>query len=218
MTMAESHAPVAPGEPAPDFTLAALDGKDSISLSAYRGRSSVFLALMRGLWCPFCRRAIAQMASTDTKLKALGVESVGVVATTPENARLYFKFRPTRLRLGADPELLTHRAFRLPKPPATPELMEAVGALRVNPLGELPEPLPVKDAAVAAGKFDGYTENDTDHADMEQQFGLLKGQFLIDREGIVRWANVECAKEGLPGIGKFPSEEEILAAAHALTR
>jgi hypothetical protein len=41
----------------------------------------------------------------------------------------------------------------------------------------------------------------------------LKGQFLIDREGIVRWANIECAKEGLAGVGKFPSTDEILAAA-----
>jgi hypothetical protein len=38
----------------------------------------------------------------------------------------------------------------------------------------------------------------------------LKGQFLIDREGIVRWANVECAVEGLAGVGKFPTDAEIL--------
>jgi AhpC/TSA family len=32
-----------------------------VSLSDYRGSSSVLLALFRGLWCPFCRRAIVQM-------------------------------------------------------------------------------------------------------------------------------------------------------------
>ena len=103
MTIAESRPPVAPGEPAPDFTLAAVDRKETVSLADYRGRSPVFLALFIGLWCPFCRRAIAQMGATEGKLKALGVETLGVVATPPENAQLYFKFRPTRLRLAADP-------------------------------------------------------------------------------------------------------------------
>ena len=51
---------------------------------------------------------------------------------------------------------------------------------------------------------------------MQRQFPQLKGQFLIDRDGVVRWANIECANEGLAGIGKFPSREEILAAARSL--
>ncbi len=218
MTIAESRPPVAPGEPAPDFTLAAVDRKETVSLADYRGRSPVFLALFIGLWCPFCRRAIAQMGATEGKLKALGVETLGVVATPPENAQLYFKFRPTRLRLAADPELVTHRAYGLPKPAPTPELMQEMGSVRINPTGELPEPLPIPEAATAIGRLDGYAGTETDQADMQQQWPQLKGQFLIDRDGIVRWANVECAAEGLAGIGKFPSEEEILTAARALPR
>jgi peroxiredoxin len=218
MTTAESLPPVSPGEPAPDFTLPAVDGKDTVSLADYRGRSPVFLGLLIGLWCPFCRRQIAQMGATEAKLKAIGVESLGVVATPPENARLYFKFRPTRLRLGADPELTTHRAFRLPKPVPTPEFMKDLGATRINPYGDLPQPLPIMEAVAAITKLDGYTENQTDQADMERQFPQLKGQFLIDRDGIVRWANIECAVDGLGGVGKFPTEEEILGAARSLTR
>jgi hypothetical protein len=34
----------------------------------------------------------------------------------------------------------------------------------------------------------------------------------------VRWANIECATEGLAGLGKFPSDEEIVAAAQTLRR
>jgi hypothetical protein len=48
---------------------------------------------------------------------------------------------------------------------------------------------------------------------MERQFPQLKGQFLIDADGIVRWANVECSNEGIAGVGKFPSDDELLAAA-----
>jgi len=215
MTTAESRPPVAPGEPAPDFALPAVEGPETVALADYRGRSPVFLALFIGLWCPFCRRSIVQMGTTEGKLKALGVETLGVVATAPENARLYFKFRPTRLRLASDPALSTHHAYGLPKPARTPELMQAMETVRVNPYGEFAEPLPIAEAAVTIAKLDGYTENETDKADLERQWPQLKGQFLIDRDGIVRWVNVECA-EGLAGIGKFPSEEEILAAARAL--
>jgi peroxiredoxin len=218
MSIAEVRPPVSPGEPAPDFTLPAVHENETVSLADYRGRSPLFLALFIGLWCPFCRRMIAQMGATEGKLRALGVESLGIVATRPENARLYFKFRPTRLRLAADPELTTHRAYRVPKPTPTPEFMKVVETTRINPYGEFPEPLPIMEASAALRKLDGYMENETDHADMERQFPQLKGQFLIDRDGIVRWANIECATEGMAGVGKFPSEEEILTAARALPR
>ena len=122
----QTRKPVSPGEPAPDFGLPAVDGNGIVSLADYRGSSAVFLGLMIGLWCPFCRRAIAQIAANEPKLKAIGVETVGVVATPPENARLYFKFRPNRLRLAADPALSTHRAYGLPKPDPTPEFMHAL--------------------------------------------------------------------------------------------
>jgi peroxiredoxin len=216
MTMVESRPPVSPGEPAPDFTLPAVDRPELVSLADYRGRSPVFLALFVGLWCPFCRRSIAQMGTSEARLKAIGVETLGVVATTPENARLYFKFRPTRLRLASDPGLTTHRAYGLPRPTPTPEFMRGLETTRINPTGELPEPLPVVEAATVLAKMEGYAETQTDKAEMDRQWPQLKGQFLIDREGIVRWANVECATEGVAGVGKFPSAEEILAATRAL--
>lgn len=216
MVAMDLRQPVEPGQMAPNFLLPAVDGNGIVALSDYRDRSAVFLALLVGLWCPFCRRALAQLSATDAELKANGVETIGVVATPPENARLYFKFRPTRVRLGADPELSTHKAYGLPKPAPTPELMEAIATVRINPTGELPEPLPIDEAVRALGGLDGYDQNATDQADFDRQFPQLKGQFLIDRSGIVRWANVECAKDGLAGIGRFPSTEEILRAAQTV--
>ncbi|WP_307959458.1 peroxiredoxin family protein [Sinorhizobium medicae] len=109
MSITQISQPVTPGEPAPDFVLPAVDGSGTISLADYRGRTPLFLALFIGLWCPFCRRAIAQIAASESALKSAGVETLGVVATAPDNAQLYFRFRPTRLRLAADPELSTIR-------------------------------------------------------------------------------------------------------------
>ncbi|MDP1752487.1 MAG: redoxin domain-containing protein [Reyranella sp.] len=205
-----------PGEPAPDFALPAVDGTGIVSLDDYRGRSPLFLSLFVGLWCPFCRRAIAQMATIEQALKAAGVETLCIVATPPENARLYFKYRPTRLRLASDPGLTTHRAYGVPKPEPTPELMKEIETIRINPEGIFPEPLPLEEAAAAVARLDGYAGNVTDQADMERQWPQLKGQFLIDRNCIVRWANIECATEGMAGLGKFPTRDEILTAARTL--
>jgi peroxiredoxin len=215
MAIVESRPPVAPGEPAPDFELPAIDRPATVSLADYRGRSPLFLVLLIGLWCPFCRRAIAQMAPVESQLKTLGVETLCVVATTPENARLYFKFRPTRLRLASDPELSTHRAYGLPRPVPTPAFMHAFETVRINPGGMFSEALLIKQAAEELTKADGYVNTPTDNAEIERQWPQLKGQFLIDRDGIVRWANIE-ASEGPAGVGKFPSPEEIVAAAQAL--
>lgn len=216
MNIAQISQPVSPGKPAPDFTLPAADGSGTVSLADYRGRTPLFLALFIGLWCPFCRRAIAQIAASEPALNSAGVETLGVVATPPENAQLYFRFRPTRLRLAADPELSTHQAYGVPKPAPTPEFLRALETTLINPDGLLAEPLPISQAAEAIGRLDGYQENEIDQADMERQWPQLKGQFLIDRDGVVRWANVECAAEGLAGVGKFPSANEILTAARSL--
>lgn len=212
----EMPSPVSPGAQAPDFALPAVDGSGTISLQDYRGKTPVFLALFVGLWCPFCRRSIAEMAATEPALKAQGVETLCVVATPPDNARLYFKYRPTRLRLAADPELTTHRAYGVPKPAPTPELMQELDSVRINPDGIFAQPLPVEEAAAAIGKLDGYAGTETDQADLQRQWPQLKGQFLIDRDGIVRWANIECGNEGLAGLGKFPSRDEILTAARSV--
>lgn len=216
MAAIESRPPLQPGEPAPDFTLPAVEREGIVSLSDYRGKRPLLLALFRGVYCPFCRRAIAQMGITREKLQAVGVESLGIVATRPEHARLFFRFRPTRLPLAADPELITHRSYGLPKPPVTPELMRDLQSVRINPTGELAAPMPILEANDALNRLDGFEPTETDRDDSQRVFPQLKGQFLIDRDGIVRWVNIEGATEGLAGIGKFPTDEELLAAARAL--
>ena len=215
-TMMEPRPPVQPGESAPDFTLPSVDRDGTVSLDDYRGKHGLLLCLFRGLWCPFCRRAIARLGTTQAKLKELGVETLGIVATSPENARLYFRLRPTKVALAADPELTTHRSYGLPKPDLTPEFLEDFEAARVDPTGELPEPAPIEEAMGALDRIDGFQATETDRADQNRQFPQLKGQFLLDRNGIVRWANIEGAVEGVKGIGKFPSDEELLAAVRAL--
>jgi hypothetical protein len=157
------------------------------------------------------------MGLAREKLQAVGIEMLGIVATKPEHARLYFRFHPARVPLAADPEMTTLRAYGVPKPPVTPELLQSFRSVRIDPYGELPEPVPIMEVPATLNRLDGYELTETDQDDLKQQWRQFIGQFLIDRGGVVRWINIECAKEGVAGAGKFPSDEELLAAARTLS-
>ena len=202
-----------PGDPAPDFILPAVHQDGTVSLGDYRGRSPLLLAFFRGIYCPFCRREIAQLGLTQDKLLRAGVETLAVVASDLERTRLYFRYQPTRVPLAADPMLVTHRAFGVSKFPITPQLMEALQTTRTDVRGELPQPLPLLDAVKALDERDGFALTETDIREEQEHEFLDVGQFLIDRGGIVRWVNLESVREGLAGVGNFPSDEELLAVA-----
>jgi peroxiredoxin len=204
------------GHPAPDFTLPAVHHAGHVALADYRGKSNVLLAIFVGLYCPFCRRNIAQLGGTQEKLRGLGVETLGVVATGVDNARLYFKHRPARIPLAADPDLVTHRAFGLPRREVNDEFMKSLQSVPVNPTGDLPEPLPLAQLGPLLDRADGFQRGPADLRDIERQWPQAKGQFLIDRAGIVRWANVESADTPVEEIGKFPTDDELLAVAERI--
>ena len=103
----EDRPPLEPGESAPDFTLPAADHDGSVALTEYHARP-LLLTLMRGVHCPFCRRNIARFGRTAPKLRELGVETLAIVGTTAERARLYFRYRPASILLAADQDLATH--------------------------------------------------------------------------------------------------------------
>jgi hypothetical protein len=167
-----------------------------------------------------------QLATTQDKLKALGVETVAVVNTPLERARVYFKFRPSRVLLAADPEAATHRAFGIPEGTPVEDESKAswaqgtftIGQLQrnlVNPTGELPEPQNIFVAMETLNKRDGFEPTEVDQQIAAVHGFQLAGHFLIDRTGIVRWRYIEAA-ERIEDLSKFPTDEEILGAARAL--
>ena len=166
-----------------------------------------------------------QLGTTQDKLKEMGVETVAVVNTPPERARLYFKYRPAKVLLGADPEAATHQAFRLPagviveaeSAASWPQsvTMGQFLALQINPTGELPAGQNPFAAMETLNKKDEFEPTEADQQIVAAHGTQLGGHFLIDREGIIRWGQIE-AGERIGDLGKFPSDEEILRAARTL--
>jgi peroxiredoxin len=211
MTNATTRPPVQPGEVAPEFDLPAASGTGSVSLAQYRGKSPVYLALFRGLYCSFCRRHVVTLGSIAQKLRELEVQTVGVVATEPERTRLYFRFRPPRMTMGADPVLATHQAYGLPNITITPAAVEIAQAAAARELRRDNHEV-TTDALAALARLDGYEVTPADQADFGRHQAQLTGMFLIDRDGIVRHSHVE----GPSTFGEMLSAEEVLARARAL--
>jgi hypothetical protein len=155
------------------------------------------------------------LGSIAQKLQEIGVPTVAVIATDPERARFYFRFRPPRMPVGADPELATHRAFGLPNFALTPEAYEIGQAASARELRRLHQEV-TSDPMTALRRLDGYEPTEEDNSDFQRHQAQLTGQFLVDRTGIVRFAYIEAARHGVEAFGEMASEEEVLAAARAL--
>jgi len=164
----------------------------------------------------FCRRQLVELGRTATKLKELGTETLAVVASPVERARLYFRYRPVPLATAADPDLLAHQAFGVPRAPITPEMWAVVEEKANHLARDLRVPVHSGQAYATVNRLDGFEPVQTDDADFQRHQAQLTGQFLLDRDGVVRWANIECARDGLAGLDEFPTDEEFLAAARAL--
>ncbi len=159
-----------------------------------------------------------QLQTTAERLRQVGVETLGIVGSALERVRLYFRFRPTRCALGADPDLTTHRAYGLPQSPVTPEIWGAIGSAYENLARQLGVQASGTEAREVIGRLDGFEPGEGERQEFQRHQIQFTGQFLVDREGIVRWSNVEGDREGLRGMDKFPSDEELLAAAEGLPR
>ena len=159
-----SGEPLQIGAAAPDFKLAMLDRDELVGLADYRGRSPLLLGLFRGIYCAFCRRAVAKLGLVgDRPSAARGIETLAVIGTKLENARVYYRYHPTRMAIAVDPDLATHRAYGLPRIEASwgDSQLEAESI----PPANSPKPLPLWETTKALGRLDGFKPTDTDRDD-----------------------------------------------------
>ena len=192
-----SSAPLRPGDRAPSVVLDAITQPGQIAIDDFRGRKPLLIGMFRGLHCPFCRRHLAVQAGIDRTLREKGVESIAVVNTPIDRARLYFRHRPLPDLLAAsDPERMSHRAFGLPN----------------FELANIQSGWERKVAVVATtvlNTWDRYEMTDVDQLMAQEGGGQLFGQFLIDREGIIRWSFAEAPDRML----ERPKPQDLMEAA-----
>jgi len=221
--MQNQRLPLQPGEPASEFALPAANRAGVVSLADLRGRAFL-IGLYRGLHCPFCRRQVVQLGGVQPVLSAAGIETLAVINTPVERARLYFRHRPTPVTLLSDPDCLTHRAYGVPRGEFLPEgsqekpewpyrtTLEQFGAARINPTGELPAPTQPMEANFVLNAMDGFQMEAADEAILATYPTQLVGHFLVDAAGIVRWVQIE-APDSADGISTFPTAAQLIAAA-----
>ncbi|MBZ9813571.1 peroxiredoxin-like family protein [Mesorhizobium sp. CA7] len=212
--------PLQPGDRAPNVVLDAITQEGKIALDDFRGQKPVLVGLFRGLHCAFCRRHIAAQARLDPELREKGVESLTVVNTPIERARLYFRYHPMpNLLAASDPERASHRAFGLPNLEFTQDetnwpykvSMAAAKDMRVHIPGELPAPMDPFAASEFLDKKDHYEVTEADEQMMATGHGQLIGQFLLDRQGVVRWSFTEVPEGGRYMFGA-PNPQELMSA------
>jgi peroxiredoxin len=204
MTDPRDRTALGPGDLAPDFTLPAADVEGNVALSEYLRRGPVFLTMLRGLYCPFCRRHISQLRPTCEALRASGVSLLGIVIASPPRARQYFNHFPPCFPIGAAPDRATHRAYGLPEVNRTPEMRQSVERRASEILRQSGLEAPPGQAAWVFAAADGFEMTTEDDAEWKRPL-QANGDFLIGRDGLIRWARVETSITALPKV------EELLA-------
>jgi hypothetical protein len=199
MSTSQPDRTLQPGDVAPNFELDAITRQGKVAVDDYRGRKPVFIGILR----------------------EKGIDLLTVVNTPIERARLYFRYRPVpNLLAAADPERASHRAFGLPNFEFTQEendwprkvAISQMMSTKINVTGELPEPLDPIAAIEALNKMDAYEITDADQQMMATGMGQLVGEFLLDREGIIRWSFTEVPDGGKHLFGA-PTPQDVMSAA-----
>jgi len=203
-TANELARPLGPGDRAPDFDLPAAEREGRVSLSGYHRDGPVLLLLLRGLYCAFCRRHISQVKPSCAPLQDAGIRMLGVVIASADRSRLYFRFgaRPC-FPLAAAPDRSVHRAYGLSASERTPEILadmrqQASGLLRELNVDEGADPI------TTFHHYDGWEDTAEDAAEFKRPLQSV-GYYLIDRQGVIRWASVGEI------LGKLPGPESLLA-------
>jgi peroxiredoxin len=177
------------GRAAPEFKLASAQGGD-VGPQDFRGKSRVVLWFSKGLFCPFCRRNMAQLGLRYPELQALQAEVLQVTHNTLEEARGYLKHYPMKFPYLCDDERSAHERY-------------GVELMGLNLGGFL--------ASGAAVMADFVLKGETTPAPvpfMKRYAGQDAAQavFIVDREGVVR------AEHRLGPNAPLPSAGELISA------
>jgi peroxiredoxin len=211
------------GDLAPAFSVTAINKDGELALDDFVGRAPLFLNFMRGLHCPFCRRAMTQIQQVNPKLEDMGIETAMVIVTPLDRAQAYFRYRPTPVLVGTDPQVSSYRSYGVPLIEFTEDQddwprkasMQTMMNVPIDAGGYVDPPAPVIPAMIAKNKAEGYQETPEEEATHNAVPSPLDSRFMIDRDGVVRWVFIE-AQDRAADFGKLPGTQQIREAARAV--
>lgn len=179
---------VGPGDRAPDATVLTTETRPVPLSGLWSGsRTGLALVFLRHFGCPFCREHARELDGRREGFEEAGVDIVMIGPGTPAEAAAFAGKLGLRDSVMTDPERTAYRAYGLAEASARSLLDPRViaGGVRAAARGFLPR---------------------TSSGNPLQ----LQGQFLIDRDGIIRSAT----RPRL--MSDIPSATALLADARAL--
>ena len=191
------------GSTAPDFELESVQGA-LIRLGDYRGTRNVVLWFSRGFTCPFCRRFMAQLGQVYDRFRAADAEIVQLGPNALKAARAYFQSQPPRFPFLCDPskQIFTRYGLR------------DIGALEAgkNTLISFSFAYTHGDGlnTTRASALDAFTDNFIGRMRHHALSAIQQAMFVVDRDGIVRYARV------LRPLDTLPPSEELLREVEKL--
>lgn len=169
------------GSKAPDVHARDLDG-NVVALSATWAKGSVLLVFYRGGWCPYCNYEIHALAANMAEYEKRGVTPVAISVDRP------------------DIEAKTKATYRIPFPVLSDTDASVIEAFHVAKKVDAAERELMKSHGVDLDVQSGGAHHEI----------AIPALFLIDREGIVKWAHSDADYK------TRPSTAQILAAIDAL--
>lgn len=185
---------VAVAQPAPSFRLPSAQGPE-IGLEDFRGKQSVLVWFTKGMGCPFCRAQMSQLARAADDVRRLGAEILEVTVSPLPRARLYAQKFALPFPYLCDSDLRVREQWGLENRPRSLAgyAMALIGGMRApkpaNPYGDFAPPL-----------------DEMRNVLRDDDMGL----FVVDRDGIVRYARAGSYTHE-EGTRPLPPNEEILA-------
>ena len=192
------------GDPAPDLELESVRGS-IVRLSEYHGTHTVVLWFSRGYNCPFCRRYMAQLDQAYDKFHALNTEVLEIGPNVLKPARIYFQHQPLKFHFLCDPTKAAYTRFGL----------RDLGPLEanVNTIRSFAYAYTHGDGLnttrIVAG--DVFTEGFAGRMVHHAFTAMQQGMFIVDRDGLVRYAHAFKPLDTIPPIEEMLREVERLS-------
>jgi peroxiredoxin len=150
------------GEPAPDAVLRDAEGRE-VRLRDLVVTGPILLVFYRGGWCPFCNFQVREMTEAYPELERRRVKPVVVSVDRVDEAARTQATYTIPFPVLSDPDVVAHRAYRV-----------------AHHAGE---------AEVA--KLRGFGIDLERASGRDHHVIAIPSVFIIDREGIVRWAHAD---------------------------